>query len=208
MSMPTDSVRTNSHAKRQSSLRRGNRRSPTDAELVHQWQAGSVTAGTALLRRHEHMLRRFFKGRFEESAEDLIQQTMLVCTRNIGQVNDAERFPSYLVGVAKRVSFQHLRKKRVRTSSHDALSHEPEAKDETPSAVTSLRERGSHLIRAVRTLPPEWQLAVVLYYWHGMAVAEIAQIQDVAEGTVKSWLARARSMLRRRLSILLPKTQP
>ncbi|MEM7155858.1 MAG: RNA polymerase sigma factor [Myxococcota bacterium] len=176
----------------------------SDAELVRRWQSGVEKAGATLLRRHEPTLRRFFNVRFDESSEDLVQQTLLVCTRNVAHIQEAQKFPSYLLGVAKRVSFEHLRKKRVRTAGHKTLSDQPIQADETPSGAVSMRQRGSRLMRAIRDLPPDWQLAVVLHYWQGLSVAEVAQVQDVAEGTVKSWLARSRSKLKRRLAVLLP----
>ena len=82
------------------------------------------------------------------------------------------------------------------------LSHEPKPARETPSRVALLRQRGRQLIEAVQGLPPEWQTAVILHYWHGRSVAEVAQIQAVPEGTVKSWLARSRSRLKRKLTSL------
>ncbi len=179
----------------------------SDAELVRRWQSGSVDAGAALLRRHEPSLRRFFQLRFGQGSEDLIQQTLLVCTKNVTRINDADKFPSFLLGVARRVSLEHIRKKRIRAKRDVALAHEPETVEETPSGVTCRRECGGHLARAVKTLPPQWQLAVVMHYWHGLSVAEVASLQEVAEGTVKSWLARSRAQLRRKLSLLLPEPQ-
>lgn len=51
------------------------------------------------------------------------------------------------------------------------------------------------LIRALAKLPPRHREAVVLHYMAQLSVAEIAVQEDVAEGTVKSWLSRGRSAL-------------
>jgi RNA polymerase sigma-70 factor (ECF subfamily) len=55
-------------------------------------------------------------------------------------------------------------------------------------------ERKSLLV-ALRTLPLDLQIVVELYYWQEFKVAEIAAITDVAPGTVKSRLSRARDEL-------------
>jgi RNA polymerase sigma-70 factor, ECF subfamily len=51
------------------------------------------------------------------------------------------------------------------------------------------------LVAALATLPAAQRRAVVLHYLADLPVAEIAHREGVAEGTVKSWLHRARSAL-------------
>jgi RNA polymerase sigma-70 factor (ECF subfamily) len=51
------------------------------------------------------------------------------------------------------------------------------------------------LVAALGTLPPVQRRAMVLHYLADMAVAEIAAREGVPEGTVKSWLHRARVAL-------------
>ncbi len=55
------------------------------------------------------------------------------------------------------------------------------------------------LIAALATLPVKQRQAVVLHYLADVGVAEIAEITGAAEGTVKSWLHRARAVLQGRL---------
>ena len=55
------------------------------------------------------------------------------------------------------------------------------------------------LLRAIDTLSGRQRLAVELYYYLGLPIAEVAQTMGCAEGTVKSTLADARASLRRNL---------
>nr|WP_231921540.1 SigE family RNA polymerase sigma factor [Micromonospora auratinigra] len=48
---------------------------------------------------------------------------------------------------------------------------------------------------AMAKLPPRQRRAVILYYLADLSVAEIADQERVAEGTVKSWLHRGRAAL-------------
>ena len=50
------------------------------------------------------------------------------------------------------------------------------------------------------SLPPEERAAIHLFYYEGYSTQEIAQMTDVAPGTVRSRLSRAREKLRRLLS--------
>ncbi len=54
---------------------------------------------------------------------------------------------------------------------------------------------------AVRTLPPQQRAAVVLRYVEDRPVSEIAVVLDVAEGTAKAHLHKARAALARQLSL-------
>jgi RNA polymerase sigma-70 factor (ECF subfamily) len=55
------------------------------------------------------------------------------------------------------------------------------------------------LVDALATLPEPHRRAMVLRYHADLTIAEIAEREGVAEGTVKSWLHRARTALAERL---------
>ncbi len=52
---------------------------------------------------------------------------------------------------------------------------------------------------AVTDLPQKYRLVIHLHYYEGFSVAEIAEALAVAEGTVKSQLARGRALLKQAL---------
>ena len=51
------------------------------------------------------------------------------------------------------------------------------------------------LLAALATLPAQQRRAVVLHYLADLSVAEVASREGVPDGTVKSWLHRARTAL-------------
>lgn len=66
-------------------------------------------------------------------------------------------------------------------------------------AVAELPERDAEVWRAVRALPRRQAQVVALRYVADASVAEIARTLDLAEGTVKAQLHRARRSLAVRL---------
>jgi RNA polymerase sigma-70 factor (ECF subfamily) len=64
---------------------------------------------------------------------------------------------------------------------------EVEAPGPTPDRVA--------LQRALQLLPDRHRQAVILFYLEDLTIAEIAALTGAAEGTVKSWLHRARATL-------------
>jgi RNA polymerase sigma-70 factor, ECF subfamily len=57
------------------------------------------------------------------------------------------------------------------------------------------------LAAALATLPPAHRRAVILHYLDDRPIAEIADMEGVAVGTVKSWLHRARTALAAELAM-------
>jgi RNA polymerase sigma-70 factor (ECF subfamily) len=76
----------------------------------------------------------------------------------------------------------------------DLGSHTPEQVVPAPTADRL------DLMAALAKLPPRQRQAVVLHYLADASIAEIAQITASAEGTVKSWLHRARATLAEELA--------
>ena len=71
--------------------------------------------------------------------------------------------------------------------------------DKEPELVEGPGSDRIDLMAALAVLPLRQRQAVVLHYLADASVAEIAQLTGAAEGTVKSWLHRARGTLAQRL---------
>jgi RNA polymerase sigma-70 factor (ECF subfamily) len=62
-------------------------------------------------------------------------------------------------------------------------------------------DRDPELAKAVRTLAPRRRLAVFLRYFADLSYAEIADVLEVAEGTVAATLSQAHAELRAGLQL-------
>lgn len=70
--------------------------------------------------------------------------------------------------------------------------------DDYPELSAPMDEK-QELLRAILDLPEKYKSVIYLYYFEGYAVKEIAKVTRQTEGTVKSWLFRARKLLKRSL---------
>ena len=57
------------------------------------------------------------------------------------------------------------------------------------------REEKAELMRAIHKLPAAFRETILLHYYQGLGIAEIAQMLDLPEGTISSRLSRARKKL-------------
>ena len=73
--------------------------------------------------------------------------------------------------------------------------------DNGPGAldVVERRDIGDQIFRAIDRLPDRYRKIIMMRHYRHMDVAEIADALSKPEGTVKSWLFRARALLRKDL---------
>ena len=57
------------------------------------------------------------------------------------------------------------------------------------------RDDEEAMMKAIHELPPTFREAILLYYYQGYGIGEIAQMLDLPEGTISSRLSRARKKL-------------
>ncbi|MCE5324554.1 sigma-70 family RNA polymerase sigma factor [bacterium] len=69
----------------------------------------------------------------------------------------------------------------------------------SPEAAFERKELKERIIQAISQLPPDYRIVTVLRELHGLSYQEIAQTVDLSVDVVRTRLARARSMLRKKL---------
>ena len=57
------------------------------------------------------------------------------------------------------------------------------------------------LLRALRSIPLDLQIAIELHYWEGMSGRELAEVLEIPEGTVRSRLRRAQEALEAAMAV-------
>ncbi len=178
-----------------------------DKELVARWQGGDIEAFEELVRLHERrvfrLLLRMLGNR--EEAEDVTQETFLSLHRHGKRFRGESRFSTFVYRVAANAALNRRRalgrnraridKLAVRQAAGDDLPTSP--RDPVSSAEAS--EVGVEVRRALDNLSTNLRLPLVLYDIEGLAYGEIAKVLEVAEGTVKSRIHRARQALREEL---------
>lgn len=166
-----------------------------DFEVLDRWRAGDRSAGNELLRRHFDGLYRFFRNKVDDGVDDLIQRSFLACIESKDRFRKQASFRTYLFTVARHELYRHFRRGRRMADSEDVGEMSVMDLGTSPSRVAAQRQEHKLLLRALRRIPLDLQLAVELFYWEGMSTAEIAEVLEVPQGTAKSRLRRAREAL-------------
>ena len=173
----------------------------SEIELLAQWCDGSDRAGDALLRKSFPVLYRFFINKVGDATDDLVQQTLIGCVRHRDKILDSGAFRMYLLKIARSRLYDYLRAVRRRAGHvDDDFSQLSVAATGTGGTTRVGKAQAAIRVReALQRLPVELQVVVELHYWEEHSTAEIAETLDLAQGTVKSRLRRAREQLQREL---------
>jgi RNA polymerase sigma-70 factor (ECF subfamily) len=148
--------------------------------------------------------------RDEELAADLTQETFIRAYRSLAELRDPGAFQSWLYRIAVNLVRDERKRAQVPTVSLEAPDEEEGSGEDpgsefadwssNPERELMRRELAQAVERAVAHLAPEHREVIVLHHLRGLEVRDIARILQVAEGTVKSRLGRARALLRRQLA--------
>ena len=171
----------------------GERVGPGDESLLLAWRAGDAEAGRTLVGRHFAAVYRFFANKLGADVDDLVQQTFLACVEGRDRLRDPSGFRAYLFAAARNRLMRHFRDRGPSEAGHGV----DELQDVAPSVAEALAQRREQrlLLKALRRLPLDLQIAIELAYWEGLTDREVAQILELPLGTLKSRLRKARALL-------------
>ena len=161
-----------------------------DAALVRDVMSGQPEAFNVLVRRWERKVYSFLvylTGR-PEDAFDMCQEVFLSGYRHLGQLKDPQKFPQWLFRIARNTAHSHARREHEEETSLKDLDP-AEGSSRVKLGEVGQWERGELRIlveRALAGLPFEQREAIVLKFYQGFKLAEIAEIQGCPLSTAKT----------------------
>jgi RNA polymerase sigma-70 factor, ECF subfamily len=186
-----------------------------DEALIREFLAGTIKAFDRLVIKHQSMvLNLCFRiiGDYDE-ANDCAQETFIKVYNNLETFRFQSSFTTWLYRIAINTCRNRLasagsrmRKKTVRIDNPSDLDGETMDINDcsfNPVAVFEKKEESRLIHDAIRSLPDNLGVLVVLRDLEGKSYEEIAEVTGVNLGTVKSRLARARHILREALREVL-----
>ncbi|MFH0944416.1 MAG: sigma-70 family RNA polymerase sigma factor [Planctomycetota bacterium] len=165
-----------------------------ERELVQRAQAGDREAFSALLEQSIPALRSFLLrlGVAEDDLDDLAQEVFVVVIRGLKRFRSDSRFSSWVLGIGVNVS-RNWRRRRGPPGPLDELPEDP---SRNPERQMLAREEGDLLSRALERLPDPLREVFVLRHVERLSAAEMGEILNLPEGTVRRRVHSARERLR------------
>jgi RNA polymerase sigma-70 factor (ECF subfamily) len=155
----------------------------SDKNLVAASQTGDKSAYALLVKR-------FYKHIFivclgvvgnVEDAEDAAQEAMLKGFVKIGKLRDSSQFGPWLTRIAKNLCINLVRRKQ---RTKEIMAEKATQPKRTPSNSVSLQQ-------AIENLPMEIRQPLVMYYFNGQSVENVASNLNISTSGVYSKLRTA-----------------
>jgi RNA polymerase sigma-70 factor (ECF subfamily) len=129
--------------------------------------------------------------------EEILQDTFLAVWKNAWSYKGAARGKVWLWGVARRQAWKTLRRHKAPTTSFDDDELDTlHAPDPEPEAALFAQVDREELIAALEQTPPIYREVLLLRYNYDFSYQDIASVQQVPLGTVRSRLNAAKRALR------------
>ncbi len=130
----------------------------------------------------------------EADAQDLVQDTLILAVRHARRFHGKSALYTWLHGILLNLS-RHYHRKRKRMIYTDQLP-QSEMPDASASDRMDVEAASSALLDVIQQLSSSHREVIVLRYFEGMKVQEIARHIGVTKGTVGSRLHYAKKRLR------------
>jgi RNA polymerase sigma-70 factor (ECF subfamily) len=186
-------------------LKRGEQIGPvhrplTDQQLARKAATADQQAFEELYRRHHRRVYSIclrMAGNIAE-AEDLTQDAFIQLYRKIGSFRGESAFTTWLHRLTVNIVLMHFRKRSVRDEKTTQEGEMPEQivlGTQSPERMQVIDRIA--LNHAIAQLPPGYQTVFILHDVEGFEHEEISQMLQVAVGTSKSQLHKARMKMRK-----------
>jgi RNA polymerase sigma-70 factor (ECF subfamily) len=129
-------------------------------------------------------------------AEDIVQETLVRAWRNSGQLAEHGSVRAWLLTVARNLTVDAVRARRVRPVEVDAEMAESGATQTMHADHGEAVATGMVVAAAMATLSSEHRDALLAVYFHDKTAAAASEVLGISPGTVKSRVHYALKALR------------
>ena len=178
----------------------------SDRQLLERFSSGrdasAEAAFEAIVQRHGPMVLRLCYKLLgnQADAEEAFQATFLILVKKSRSIRQLDTVGGWLFGVASRVAARAQVERARRRSAEQQGGLRIATAVDTGGEGGDRVELDAAVEAEVLRLPEKYRAVVVLCYWEGLTHEQAADRLGCPLGTVRSRMARARSLLHRRLT--------
>ncbi len=180
-----------------------------DVELIAQIQKGNEHAFTFLVRKYQklvlHMVVRIVKQNAD--IEDVCQEVFIKVFKNLKQFKGESKLSTWIAKIAYNVALNHIRKdeRKLLSVEDTAWEHTEPMVSELPDKLFENSELKAQIVREINELPLQYRTVATFFYLEQFSYLEIAEITGIKQATLRSYVSRARAILKEKLIFALKK---
>ncbi len=132
----------------------------------------------------------------EDDQKDLVQDIYLKAYQNLSSFKYKSRLSTWIGTIAYNTSVNYLNKKRIMLYDFDFLMENKYGEYETIEDEIYKKGNAGFVNNELNKLSPLFKTLISLYHLEELPIKEISDITNLPEGTIKSYLSRARKTLK------------
>ena len=138
-------------------------------------------------------------------AEEIVADTLYEVWKAPAKFRGESQFSTWLIGIARNKVLMHWRGRKPDAEHDDVADLAEQLPSDAPGAfeIMADQQRSEGVRHCVDKLGTDHRECVHLVFYQGMALADVARIQQIPEGTVKTRLFHARQKLKQCLQRML-----
>lgn len=165
-----------------------------ESDLIARVQQGDIDEFAHLVNAYQHEMFIYIKNLIGQGeVADVVQEAFLAAFRYIPRYDPSKaRFRTWLYRIARNQAYNALKKRPKRPTEplSELIDHK------TPADLLYRKELFRQLDQALASLKFPFRSVFILAEMEGMSHAQIADIEGIRLGTVKSRLSRAKTILK------------
>jgi RNA polymerase sigma factor (sigma-70 family) len=178
----------------------------TDTKLqIERILSGDQAAFRALVEEYQRLVSHivFRMVSIKEDREDICQDVFMRIYQNLCDFRSESKLSTWIAQIAYNACLNHLEKRKLvpldELNSPEKSLENFLDKHRRPDEVTEEKEISVLLENEISRMPVTFRTILTLYHLDEMSYTQISEVMRLPEGTVKSYLFRARKLLKERL---------
>jgi RNA polymerase sigma-70 factor (ECF subfamily) len=187
----------------------------TERALINTILSGNLNAFKDLIEMYQklviHVVFRLISR--QEDREEICQEVFIKVYQNLSGFKFQSKLSTWIGKIAYTTTINYLRKEKIQISGEiknakDNSESEDEyinpinsihSDDPSPVEIIEKQDMTALINKKIEQLPAPYHTIITLYHLEQMSYQEIAEIMELPEGTVKSYLFRGRKKLKESL---------
>ncbi|MGZ3944047.1 MAG: RNA polymerase sigma factor [Mucilaginibacter sp.] len=182
-----------------------------EKEVVTSVLNGDLRAFELLVKQYEklvfYVIHRLVKD--QQAAEDICQEVFIKVYNSLARFSFQSKLSTWVARIAYLTAINYVRKyNREKASDYPEDIENYHFTVDTPEQLLTKKDTANYVEQLILQLPEKYRTVLTLYHLNEFSGPEIEEITGMPEGTVKSYLFRARKLLKEKLEVYLKNEMP
>jgi RNA polymerase sigma factor (sigma-70 family) len=179
-----------------------------DQDLVQQVLNGNTGSFELLIKRYQklvsHMVGRVISR--QEDHEEICQDVFMRVFDKLKEFKFESKLSTWIATIAYRLSINFINKKQLKIADPELaeISFNKNYIDKlSPDLKLEMRDSAAYIQEMVMLLPVQYRVVLTLFHLEEMSYPEIEEVTGMPIGTIKSYLFRARKLLKEKVELFM-----